>query len=63
MAKKLRTAKFRLNARIEKMFMGKVRPIGNSAHVIVPKDFAGREVFVLLPVQTTAKCSKGVKVF
>ena len=63
MAKKLRTAKFSLNARVEKIFMGRVRPIGNSSHVIVPKDFAGRDVFILLPAKIKASCSKEVKAY
>ena len=63
MRRKLRPARFHLDAEIEKIFMGKVKPIGNSAHVIVPKDFVGKEVFVLVPAKIKANSTKRVKVY
>jgi len=48
MPNKLKPANFSMNAEIERIFMGKVKPIGNGAMVIVPKDFLGEEVFVLV---------------
>lgn len=63
MHKKLKPARFRLDAEIEKIFMGKVKPIGNSAHIIVPKDFVGKEVFVLIPSKIKATSVKRVKVY
>jgi len=63
MPKKPKPAMFSLNAEIEKIFMGKVKPIGNSGHVIVPKDFIGKDVFVLVPSKIKAKSTKRVKVY
>jgi len=43
--------------------MGRVRPIGNSGHVVVPKEFIGKDVFVLLPSKIKASSAKRVKVY
>jgi len=61
MPKKPKPAMFSLDAEIEKIFMGKVKPIGNSGHVIVPKDFLGKEVFV--PSKIKVNSTKSVKVY
>lgn len=63
MAKKLKPARFSLDAEIDKIFMGKVKPLGNGAMVIVPKDFLGKEVFVLVPSKIKANSTKRVKVY
>ena len=63
MARKLKSAHFSLNASVERIFMGKVKPIGNSAHVLVPRDFVGKDVFVLVPSKIIAASRKRVKVY
>jgi len=63
MPKKLKPARFSLNAEIEKIFMAKVKSLGNGAHVLVPKNFMGKEVFVLVPSKIKANSTKRVRVY
>lgn len=59
MTKEQKKTSFIFKAEAEKALLRKVKRIGNSAQVTVPKDFLNKEVFVIVPAGIKANSTKG----